>query len=127
MQTTGKLVVLVRELAAGVQRAENHLHAWPALHGVDIHGHAAAVVAHRDGAIPVQYHIDTAGVSGEGLINAVVDNFLGEVIGACGIGVHAGALAHRLKPGEDFNVFRGVIAHACLWFPETALVGRAAL
>ena len=42
-------------------------------------------------------------MAGQGLVDAVVDDFLRQVIGAGGIGVHAGALAHRFEAGQDFD------------------------
>ena len=111
MQAAAELVVLVGELAAGVQRAEDDLYPGHTLLRVDIHRHAAAVVGHRDRAIAVQDHVDLAGMAGQGLVDAVVDDFLGQVVGAGGVGVHARALAHGLESGQDLNVFGGVIAH----------------
>ena len=97
-----------------MQGAENHLNARPALLRVHIHRHAAAVVTHCNSAIAMQNDVDARSMPGQRLVDTVVDNFLGQMVGASGVGVHAGALAHRLKPGEDFNIFRGVVAHAYL-------------
>jgi len=45
---------------------------------------------------------------GQRLVDAVVDDFLGQVVGPRGVGVHARALAHRVETGEDFDGFGGV-------------------
>ena len=46
--------------------------------------------------------------------DAIVDHFLRQVIGTGGVGIHTGALAHRIKAAQDFNrsgiVFTG---HRC--------------
>jgi hypothetical protein len=113
VQAAGELVVLVRELAAGVQRRQDHLDAGLLLLRVQVHGHAASVVGHGQGAVGVQHHVDLPRVAGECLVDAVIDNLLGEVVGARGIRVHARALAHRLESGQDLDGFRGILAHGC--------------
>src|SRR5262249_54111268 len=50
VQTAGvEVVVVVAELAAGVQHGQDHFQAGPLELGVDIDGDAAAVVLHGDG------------------------------------------------------------------------------
>jgi len=108
VQTTGELVVLVGELAAGVQLGEDQFDARHALFGVDVHGHAAAVVDHFQRVVLMQDDLHRARVAGEGFVDAVVDDFLGQVVGSRGVGVHARALAHRVEAGEDFDGFCGI-------------------
>ena len=59
----------------------------------------------------MQGHVDLVGVAGQGLVDAVVDDLLGEVVGSRGVGVHARALSHGLKPRKDLDVFGGILAH----------------
>ncbi len=100
VEAAGKAVGLVGELAAGVELGEDHLHARHPLLGVDVHRHAAAVVGHLDGTVLVQGHLDPFRVTGDGLVHRVVDHLLGQVVWPGGVGVHAGALAHRLQAAE---------------------------
>jgi hypothetical protein len=85
-----------------VEPGEDHLDPRHLLPLVEVHRHAAAVVGHGEGAVAVQGHQDLVGVAGDRLVGGVVDHLLGEVVGPVGEGVHAGALAHRLQPREDF-------------------------
>ena len=59
----------------------------------------------------MENHVDLIGVPTEGFIHRVVEDFLGEVVGSGGIGVHAGALADRLQAGQDLNGICVVLAH----------------
>ncbi|UWN50673.1 hypothetical protein ASALC70_02895 [Alcanivorax sp. ALC70] len=118
VQAAGELVVLVGELAAGVQGGEDHFHAGLLLHRVRIHGHATAVVLHLDAAVGEQGHADALGVAGQGLVHGVVDHFLDQMVGTAGVGVHARAFAHRFQAREDLDVLGGVgVAHR---FPKNA-------
>ncbi|MNQ56832.1 hypothetical protein D3C85_709670 [compost metagenome] len=111
VQATGELVVLVGELAAGMQLGEDQLDAGHPFLGVDIHRHAAAVVEYLQGIVLVEDHLHALGVAGQGLVHAVVDDFLGQVVGPRGVGVHARALAYRVEAGEDFDGIRVVSSH----------------
>ncbi len=57
----------------------------------------------------MKHDLHRVGVTGDHLIDRVVDHLLGEVIGTLGLGVHAGALAHGLEPGQDLDS-RGVVS-----------------
>jgi hypothetical protein len=77
--------------------------------GMDVDRHAAAVVAHLAAAVGMQDHVDLLRMPGQRLVHRVVDDLLRQVIGARGVGVHAGAALDRLQAGEDFDV-GGVVA-----------------
>ena len=94
MQTAGKLIVVIGEFAAGVERRQNHFNTGYTLFWMDVHRHAAAIVADRQRTVLVQHHIDPLGVPGESFVDAVVDHFLRQMVGPSGIGVHARALAN---------------------------------
>ena len=111
VQAAAEGVVLVAELAAGMQLGEDQLDARHAFFRVDVHRHAATVVGHLAAAVGVQDHGNLARVAGQGFVDAVVDDFLGQVVGAGGVGVHPRALAHRVEAGKDFDVF-GVVTGA---------------
>jgi len=109
VQAAGIGVVLVRELAAGVQAREDHLDARHALALVLVHRHAAAVVADRERTVLIEHHVNAPGVAGDGLVHGVVDDFLRQMIRPGGVGVHPRALTHRFEPGQDFNG-RGIVS-----------------
>ena len=108
VQAAGELVVLVRELAAGVQPREDQLDAADLLLRVDVDRHAAAVVRDFQRAVLVQRHVDALGVAGQRLVDRVVDDFVREMVGAAGVRVHAGPAAYRVEPAQDFDVGGGV-------------------
>ena len=115
MQTPGETVTLARELTPRLQLGEDHLHARPLELRVQINRHAATIVFHFHRAVLVQGDLDAAGMAGQGFIHGIVDDFLGQVIGSGGVGVHTRALAHGLEAGEDLNILGGiVIAHEVL-------------
>jgi hypothetical protein len=108
VQSAGELVVLVGELAAGVQPREDQLDAAHLLFRMDVDRHAAAVVRDFQRAVLVEHHVDALGVAGQRLIDRVVDDFVGEMVRAAGVGVHAGPPAHRIEPAEYFDVGSGI-------------------
>ncbi len=110
VEAAREAVALVRELGAGVQPGEDHLDPGHLLALVEVDRHAAAVVGHREGAVVVQGEDDLVAVAGDGLVGRVVDHLLGEVVRPVGERVHAGALAHRLQSGQDFDG-GGVVGH----------------
>ena len=54
----------------------------------------------------MQYHTDAAGMPGECLVDTVVDDFLRQVVGTRGVGVHARSAAHRIETAEYFKRIR---------------------
>src|SRR5690606_16309338 len=97
VQTTGELVVLIGELTAGVEFGENQLYPGNPLFRVDIHRHAAAIVRYRQGAVLVQGHLDLTRMTGQGFVNTVVDDFLGQVVRTGGVGIHPRAFANGVE------------------------------
>ena len=108
MQTAGELVILVRELAAGMQLGEDHLDAGQFFLGVLVHRHATAIVGDFERTVLVDGYLDLLAVSRKRLVNTVVDNFVREVIRPGRVGVHARPAAYGFKPAQDFDV-RGVV------------------
>ena len=98
------LISLVVELAAGVQSREDHFDAADLFLGVHVDRHAAAVVLDLERAVLVHDDIDFVAITGDGFVDAVVDHFMGEVIGAGGIGIHARPPAHGIQTAQYFNV-----------------------
>ena len=111
MQAAGIGVVLVGELAAGVQLGVDDLHGGNAKLGVDVHRHAAPVVAHLAGAVLFQRHGDLGGVAVGGLVDGVVHDLPNHVMQAArtrGADVHAGAHAHRFQTLQHLYVLRRI-------------------
>ncbi len=109
VQATGEGVVAVAELAAGVQPGQDQFDAGDLLLRVDVHRHAAAVVADLAAAVLEQHDLDRFRVPGQRLVHRVVDDFLRQMVRARGVGVHAWAAFDRVQAGEDFDV-GGVVA-----------------
>ena len=61
VQTAGKPIVAGGELAARVQPGKNDFHAGQVLTRMVVHGHAPAIVGHRDRVILVQGHFQPVG------------------------------------------------------------------
>ena len=112
VQAAGGLVRLAGELAAGVQHGQDHLQRRLAgVFGVGIDGDAAPVVAHTEGAVGVQAHLDDLGVAGDGLVHGVVEHLGEQVVQGALVGaadVHARAPAHGLQPLQHLDVLGGV-------------------
>ena len=68
---------------------------------------AAAVVAHRDGHVRVQFKVDLGGVAGHGLVHGVVEGLGREMVQRRLVGpadVHARPAPHRFQPFQDLDV-----------------------
>jgi len=87
-----------------MQPGQDQFDAGNAFLGVDIDRHAAAVVDHLATAVRVKCHFDAARVAGQRLVHRVVHHFLRQMVGAGGIGVHAGPAFDRVKAGQDFDI-----------------------
>ena len=98
MQTTGKLVVLVRKLATGMQAGQHYLDPRHTLFRMKINRHTPTVIANFQRTVLVNLHIQTRRMTGNCFINTVINDFLSEVVGSHSIGIHAGTLAHRIQP-----------------------------
>jgi hypothetical protein len=80
-----------------VQGGVDDLHGGLPLLGHQVHGDAAAVVLHGEGAVWVQGGGDLRGVARQGLVHGVVQDLLEEVVVALhprAADVHGGAVAH---------------------------------
>src|SRR5436190_24078431 len=103
-----------------MQDREHDLDRGPLLLLVHGHGDAAPVVHDGHRIVGVDGHLDGVAVTGEGLVDRVVDDLVDQVMQAPRArrtDVHAGAPAHRLATLEDRDVL-GVVA------ASGALAGR---
>ena len=112
MQPAGNLVGAAIELAAGVQRGEDHLGRRLALFVVNVHRHATAVVAHRDRFAGMDDHVDLIAVPAQGLVDGIVHQLLNHVVqtgAVVGVAdVHARPLAHGVQAAQHLDAPRVV-------------------
>ena len=129
VQSAGDLVSGGVELAAGMKLGEHHLHRRHHLavaHRHHVHRNPAAVVDHRDGVVDVDDDFDFLGVSGQRLVDGVVDHFVDQVVQPHLAGradIHGRTKAHRLQAFENLDVFAGVAAVVAIAAGDGVLVG----
>ena len=92
----GAVAAFFVELTARVQLGKHQLHHRHLLLRVQTHGNAAAIVGHAHRAVGVDGYVDMVGKAAQGFVGGVVDDFLDDVGGAVGTGVHARPLFYRL-------------------------------
>ena len=101
VQAAGDLVRAVVEFTAGVQHGHDDFGRGAALFRVDIDRNAAAVVRDGDGLIGVDRDDDPIAMTGQRLVDGVVDDLENHVVQAGAVigvaDVHSGAFAHRVK------------------------------
>ena len=107
VQAARHLVGTAVELAPGVQGGEDHFGGGLAFFVVDVHRHAAAVVAHGDGFARVDDDVDLVAMAAQGFVDGVVDEFLHHVMQASAVvgvaDVHARALAHGVEAAQHLD------------------------
>ena len=112
VETACRLVVVVVELAAGVQHREDDLQRALLARRVLVDGNAASIVLDRDRrTVLVKGHPDVRRMPVHRLVDRVVENLPDEMMqarAADAADVHAGTAANRLEAFEDGDVFRCV-------------------
>jgi hypothetical protein len=76
-----------------------------------VDGHTTAIVRDFKRAVFINYNVEFFAVTRKRFIDAVVDDFMGQVIWPRRIGVHAWPAPYRLQPTKDFDV-RSVVSFA---------------
>ena len=104
VQAAGKFVVLAAELTARMQAREDEFDTRQLFDGVQVHGHAAAVVGHCNGLVRVEDDLQRLGVASEGFVDGVVDDFMDEVVRTAGVRVHAWPAADRVQARQNFDI-----------------------
>ncbi len=92
-----------------------------------VHRNAAAVIADAEAAIDVDLDLDVAAVTGQRLVDTVVDQLVDEVMQPLGAGVadvHAGALADVGGVTVDLNVFSAVMVGNHVARPGASVAGQ---
>ena len=101
MQTARDLVGVVVELTAGVQHGHDDFGGGDALFRMDIDRNSTAVVVHGDGFVGVDGDNDVGAVTGQRLVDRVVDDLEDHVVQAGAVigvtDVHSRALADRIE------------------------------
>src|SRR5450631_1511145 len=101
MQTAGYLVGGVIEFTAGMQHGHDDLGGRASFLGVDIYRYASAIVEYGDRFIGMDGDDDAIAVTGERLVNGVIDNLENHVVKAAAIvriaDVHAWAFSDRVQ------------------------------
>ena len=126
MESAGDRVPAPTELAAGMQHGEDDLDRRLALGAVHVHGDSTTVVHHADGAVLEDRDLDRVAMTGQGLIDGVVDDLVHQVVESAlprRTDVHAGALAHRLQAFEHLNGV-GPVLGGCPRGDGCGVVGR---
>ncbi len=112
VQTTGVLVGTLAELTTGVQIGEHQLHGGNAELRVHIHRNTTAVVNHGNGTTLVNLDDDLAAVSGQVLVNRVIQHFEHTVMQTTFIrvtNVHTRTLTHGFKTLQLVNLGGAVL------------------
>ena len=113
MDSTGNLVAVLVELAAGVEGGEHDLRRRSVLRGVGVDGDAAAIVGHGDAVVVVDDDGDLPAEARQGLVDGIVDDFVDEVVEAIQAGrpdVHRRALPDRIEALQDLDGTR-IVTH----------------
>ena len=113
MQAAGHLVagVLAAELTAGVQHGKDDGDGGDAHFGLDVHRDAAAVVGDLDDIALLDGHLDVGAVTGQRLVDGVVNDLVDQVVQAPrpgGADIHAGALADGVQALQDLDLVAAV-------------------
>ena len=78
---------------------------------------AAAIVAHGDPAVGVEFQLDARREAGDRLVHRIVERLGGEMVQRALVGaadIHAGAAAHRLQTFEDLDILGGIAVRRLL-------------
>ena len=106
VQTARDLVAVLVELSSGVQYGQHDLQRRASLLFVEVGRNAPAVVAHGDRVVLVDRDVYVGAVSGQRLVDRVVDHLVYQVMESSHPDVpdvHGGTFAHRLEPFENLN------------------------
>ena len=127
VQASARIVDLAVELAARVQRGHDDFQRRLGLEfGVRVDRNAAAIVAHRQESIGLQFHIDPGGMACHRFVHGIVDHLGEQVMQRLLVGaahVHAGPAPHRLEAFEHLDVGGGIAVGGFGWLADGARHG----
>jgi len=112
MKSSGDLVRPIIEFPSRMELHHDHFHGGPFLFLVEIDGDPPAIISHRDTVIEMNDDIDAMTVSGQGFIDAVVNQFMDEMMEPFDSGIsdiHGRPLSYRGQPLQDLDMFRRIL------------------
>ena len=107
VQACRYLVARVAKFSASVQHRQHGLECGSTSLRVHVARNAAAIVRNFHGAVGAEPHVDTCRVAGQRLVDRVVYHLVHQVVQTSrprAPNVHAGPLAHGLKPLEHSDL-----------------------
>src|SRR5260370_18381972 len=114
MQAAADLIAATAKLTTGVQDGHDHFQGREAGALVMfLYGNTASVVFYGDGTISVDRNLDRVGIARHDFVNAIIDDFLNQVMQAALVGsavIHTRAHAYCLKSFENLVVLLTIIA-----------------
>ena len=111
VQTAGIGVIFIIEFSARMQLRIYDLHRRYAQLRMNIHGHAAAVIAYLAGAVLAERDRDFGRVAVGCFVNRVIYNFPDQMMQSARAGrtdIHAGSHTHSVQPLQYGNIRRGI-------------------
>jgi hypothetical protein len=81
VQPTREAIIFQRKFATGMQTRQDHFHTGHLLLRMEVHGHTTPIVFHSQRAIPIEGDFNGPGITGDSLINAVVNHLLSQMVG----------------------------------------------
>src|SRR5206468_3954915 len=112
VQARGNLISILVELGAGADGRHDDFQRRPLGFGMLVHGDSAAVVVHAQAAIDVDLHEDVPAVAGQRFIDAVIHQFVNEVVQAAGRNIsdiHAGTLPNVGGIAKYLHIIRAIL------------------
>ena len=108
VETSGDLVRVVVELAAGVEHRHDDFGSRSSLFFVIVDRYPTTVVGDRHGLVRVNDHRHFGAVACKRLVNGIVDGLEHHMMKACAIigvaDIHSGPLAHGLEALQDLDI-----------------------
>ncbi len=112
VETAGDLVGILVEFSAGMKLGHDDLGRRNAFALVNANRNAAAVVAYGDRIVGIENHLDARGVTCEGFVDGVIDDFVDHVMQARAVigiaDIHAGAFADGVETFQHPDRFSAV-------------------
>ncbi|MNV67408.1 hypothetical protein D3C71_1602110 [compost metagenome] len=107
VETAGYFITFAAEFAAGMQHRKHNLKSGAFGFFLFTDRNTTAVIDDRYAVVLMDNDINFVAITGQGLVNAVVDDFPHQVMQAAGAGgadIHTGPLAHRFKAFQHLNL-----------------------
>ena len=107
VKTARDLIAVLIKLPARMELGHDHFSRRDAFFFVDRDRNTASIVAHGNRPVGMQLNFHLVGVTGQALIDRIVDDLIDHVVQARSViriaNIHAGTLANRVEALEDFD------------------------